>query len=89
MNVSILRSTLLTKSFASCSLFFTTMIGDLLTNCSLSLTTMIGDSLSSCALFLTTMIGDSNAKSKQWCEIDKTSLEGSQLQVLTSKFDSS
>ena len=32
------------------------------------------------------MIGDFNAKSKQWCKIDKTSFKGSQLQLLTSKF---
>ena len=32
------------------------------------------------------MIGNFNAKSKQWCEIDKTSFEGYQLQLLTSKF---
>ena len=30
------------------------------------------DSLSSCNPFLTIMIGDFNAKSKQWCKIDKT-----------------
>ena len=29
------------------------------------------------------MIGDFNAKSKQWCKIDKTSFEGSQIQLLT------
>ena len=33
------------------------------------------------------MIGDFNAKSKQWCEIDKNSFTGYQLQLLTSKFD--
>ena len=32
------------------------------------------------------MIGGFNAKSKQWCKTDKTSFEGSQLQLLTSKF---
>ena len=32
------------------------------------------------------MIGDFNAKSKQWCKIDKTSFNGSQIQLLTSKF---
>ena len=32
------------------------------------------------------MIGNSNAKSKQWGKIDKTSFEGSQLQLLTSNF---
>ena len=32
------------------------------------------------------MTGDFNAKSKQWCEIDKTSFEGTQVQLLTSKF---
>ena len=37
------------------------------------------DSLSSCNPFLTIMIGDFNAKSKQWCKIDKASFEGSQL----------
>ena len=45
------------------------------------------DSLFSCKPFLTIMNGDFNVKSKQWCEIDKTSFEGSQLQLLTSKFD--
>ena len=35
------------------------------------------DSLSGCNPFLTIMIGDFNAKSKQWCEIDQTSFEGS------------
>ena len=44
------------------------------------------DSLSSCNPFLTIMIGGFNAKSKQWCKTDKTSFEGSQLQLLTSKF---
>ena len=44
------------------------------------------DSLSSCNPFLTIMIGGFNPKCKQWCEIDKTSFEGSQLQLLTSKF---
>ena len=44
------------------------------------------DSLSSCNPFLTIMIDDVNAKSEQWCEIDKTSSEGSQLQLLTSNF---
>ena len=32
------------------------------------------------------MIDDFNAKSKQWCEKDKTSFEGSRIQLLTSKF---
>ena len=32
------------------------------------------------------MIGDFNAKSKQWYKIDITSFEGSQLQLITSKF---
>ena len=32
------------------------------------------------------MIGDFNAKSKQWCKIDETSFEGTQIQLLTSKF---
>ena len=32
------------------------------------------------------MIGDFNGKSKQWCEIDKTSFEGSEFQLLASKF---
>ena len=41
------------------------------------------DSLSSCNPFLTIMIGDFNAKSKQWCKIDKTNFLGSQIQVLT------
>ena len=44
------------------------------------------DSLSCCHLFLTVLIGDFNAKSKQWCEIDTTRFEGSQLQLLISKF---
>ena len=44
------------------------------------------DSLFSCNPFLTIMIGSFNAKSKQRCEVDKTSFEGSQLQLLTSKF---
>ena len=44
------------------------------------------DSLSSCKSFLTIMIGDYNAKSKQWCEVGKTSFEGSQLQLLLSTF---
>ena len=32
------------------------------------------------------MIDNFNSKSKEWCEIDKTSFEGYQLQLLTSKF---
>ena len=44
------------------------------------------DLLSRCNPFLTIMIGDFHEKSKQWCKIDKTSFEGSQLQLLTSKF---
>ena len=44
------------------------------------------NSLSSSNPFLIVMIGDFNAKSKQWCKIDKTSFEGSQIQLLTSKF---
>ena len=44
------------------------------------------DSLSSCNQFLTIIIGNFNAKSKKLCEIDKTSFEDSQLQLLTSKF---
>ena len=32
------------------------------------------------------MIIDFNAKSRQWCEIDKNSFRGSSLQLLTSKF---
>ena len=32
------------------------------------------------------MIDGFNAKSKQWCKIDKTSFEDSQLQLLTLKF---
>ena len=43
-------------------------------------------SLSSRNPLLTIMIGDFNAKSKHWCKIDKTSFEGSQIQLLTSKF---
>ena len=41
------------------------------------------DSLHKCNLFLTIMINNFNAKSKQWCEIDKTSFEHSQLQFRT------
>ena len=37
------------------------------------------DSLSSCNLFFTIMIGDFNAKSKQWCKIDKAGFGGSEL----------
>ena len=37
------------------------------------------DSLFNCNPFLTIMIGDFNAKSKQWCKIDKSNFEGSQL----------
>ena len=44
------------------------------------------DSLSSCNPFVTILIGDFNVKSKQWCEIDKTSFEGSLIQLLSSKF---
>ena len=44
------------------------------------------DSLSICNPFLTILIGNFNAKSKQWCKKNKTGLEGSQLQLLTSKF---
>ena len=44
------------------------------------------DSSSSCNPFLTILIGEFNAKSKQWCEVDKTCFEGSQFQLLTSKF---
>ena len=36
--------------------------------------------------FLTVMIGDFNAKSKDWCSIDITSFEGSELDFLTSQF---
>ena len=36
--------------------------------------------------FLTVMIGDCNAKSKDWCSIDITSFEGSELDFLTSQF---
>ena len=43
------------------------------------------DSLSRCNPCLTIMIGDFNAKSKQWCKIDETNFEGSQIQLLTSK----
>ena len=32
------------------------------------------------------MIGDFNAKSKDWCSIDITSFEGSELDFLTSQF---
>ena len=45
------------------------------------------DSLSSCNPFLTVMMGDFHAQPKQWCEIDKTSFEGSQSELLSSKFD--
>ena len=41
------------------------------------------DSLYKCNLFLTIMINNFNAKSKQGCEIDKTSLARSQLQFQT------
>ena len=37
------------------------------------------DSLTNRNPFLTIMTGDFNAKSKQWCKIDKASFEGSQL----------
>ena len=37
-------------------------------------------------LFLTVKIGDFNAKSKDWCSIDITSFEGSELDFLTSQF---
>ena len=43
-------------------------------------------SLSSYNPFVSIMIGDFNAKSKQSCEIDKTSFEGSQLSLVTSKY---
>ena len=36
--------------------------------------------------FLTVIIGDFNAKSKDWCSIDITSFEGSELDFLTSQF---
>ena len=36
--------------------------------------------------FLTVMIGDFNAKSKDWCSIDITSFEGSELDFITSQF---
>ena len=36
--------------------------------------------------FLTVMSGDFNAKSKDWCSIDITSFEGSELDFLTSQF---
>ena len=36
--------------------------------------------------FLTVMIGDFNAKSKEWCSIDISSFEGSELDFLTSQF---
>ena len=36
--------------------------------------------------FPTVMIGDFYAKSKDWCSIDITSFEGSELDVLTSQF---
>ena len=36
--------------------------------------------------FLTVMIGDFNAKSKDWCSINKISFEGSELDFLTSQF---
>ena len=36
--------------------------------------------------FLIVMIGDFNAKSKDWCSIDITSFEGSELDFLTSQF---
>ena len=37
------------------------------------------DSLSNCNPFFTVIIGDFDAKSKQWCKIDKAGFEGSQL----------
>ena len=37
------------------------------------------DSFSSCNPFLTIMMCDFNAKSKQWCKIDKTSFEESKI----------
>ena len=37
------------------------------------------DSLSSCNPFLTIIVGDFNAKSKQWCKIEKAVFQGSQL----------
>ena len=36
--------------------------------------------------FVTVMIGDFNAKSKDWCSSDITSIEGSELDFLTSQF---
>ena len=33
------------------------------------------------------MIGDFNAKSKDWCSIDVTSFESSELDFLTSQFE--
>ena len=36
--------------------------------------------------FLTVIIGDFIAKSKDWCSIDITSFEGSELDFLTSQF---
>ena len=36
-------------------------------------------SLSNCNPFFTVIIGDFDAKSKQWCKIDKAGFEGSQL----------
>ena len=37
------------------------------------------DSLSSCNPFLTIIVGDFNAKSKQWCKIEKAVFQGSRL----------
>ena len=44
------------------------------------------DALSCGNPFLTVMTGDFNAKSKDWCSIDMTSFEGSELDSLTSQF---
>ena len=44
------------------------------------------DSLCSCNPFLTVLIGNFNGKSKQWCTINQTSLEGSLIEFLSSQF---
>ena len=44
------------------------------------------DALLCSNLFLAVMIGDFNAKSKDWCSIDRTSFEGSEFDFLTSQF---
>ena len=45
------------------------------------------DALSCGNPFLTVMIGDFNVKSKDWCSIDITNFEGSELDFVTSQFE--